>query len=58
MTNETTKQSRLTMTIVAVLIGLFLMFSAPFLGAKALSTPLHRLVEINQIQNPKSGIGI
>ncbi len=55
MTNETTKQGRLVMTIVAVLIGLFLMFSAPFLSAEALSTPLHRLIEVNQIQDP-SGV--
>jgi len=52
MTNETTKQGRLIMTTVAVLIGIFLIISAPFLGAKALSTPLHRLIEVNQIQDP------
>jgi len=52
VTNETTKQGRLIMTTIAVLIGIFLIISAPYLGLKALSTPLHRLIEVNQIQDP------
>ncbi len=52
MTNETTQKGRLIMAIIAVVIGLFLIFVAPFMSQNALSTPLHRLIEVNQIQDP------
>lgn len=52
MTNETTQKGRMIMTILAVVIGLFMIFVAPFMAQDALSTPLHRLIEVNQIQQP------
>lgn len=52
MTNETTKTGRLVMTIVVVLVGLFLMFSAPFITITQLNLALHRLVEVFQPADP------
>ncbi|MBL7161998.1 MAG: hypothetical protein ISS57_05275 [Anaerolineales bacterium] len=52
MTNETTQKGRTILAILAVVIGLFLIFVAPFISQNALSTPLHRLIEVNQIQDP------
>ncbi len=52
MTNETTQKGRLIMTIVAVVVGLFLLFSAPFISMKALTPALHNLTEVHQVQQP------
>ena len=52
MTGETTKTGRIIMTVVAVLVGLFLIFSAPFISMKALTPALHNLVETHQVQQP------
>jgi len=52
MTNETTQKGRTILAILAVVIGLFLIFVAPFISQNTLSTPLHRLIEVNQIQDP------
>jgi len=40
------------MTIVVVLVGIFLMFSAPFITVNALNPALHRLVEVFQPAEP------
>lgn len=53
MTGETSATGRLVMAIVAVLVGLFLIFVAPFVTVSALSPALHRLVEVHQVQQPK-----
>jgi hypothetical protein len=52
MTNETTQKGRLIMTVVAVVVGLFLLFSAPFISMKALTPALHNLTEVHQVQQP------
>ncbi|MCI0520421.1 MAG: hypothetical protein L0Z70_09230 [Chloroflexi bacterium] len=52
MSQETTPNQRLLMALVAVLLGLFLIFIAPFIAVRALNTPLHRLVEVFQVQEP------
>jgi len=52
MTNETTNTGRLIMTIIAVLAGIFLMFSAPFITIKILNLALHQLVEVFQPAEP------
>lgn len=52
MTNETTRTGRLVMTIVVVLVGIFLMFSSPFITIDALNPALHRLVEVFQPAEP------
>ncbi len=52
MTNETTKTGRIVMAIVAVLVGIFLMFSAPFITVDQLNLALHRLVEVFQPIDP------
>ena len=52
MTQDTTQRGRNIMAIVVFLVGLFLLFLAPYTAMKALDTPLHRLVEIFQVQQP------
>lgn len=52
MTNETTRTGRIIMAVVAVLVGLFLMFQAPFISLKALNPALHRLIEVFQPAEP------
>ena len=51
MTQDTTQKGRTFMAVVVFLVGLFLLFVAPFIAMKALNTPLHRLVEIFQVQD-------
>ncbi|MCB9444422.1 MAG: hypothetical protein H6669_09315 [Ardenticatenaceae bacterium] len=53
MTQETTQKGRTFMAVVIGLAGLFLLFLAPFIAVKALNTPLHRLVEVFQVQDPE-----
>ena len=53
MTQDTTQKGRTLMAVVAGLAGLFLLFLAPFIAMRALNTPLHRLVEIFQVQDPE-----
>ena len=52
MTNETTKTGRIVMTVAAVLVGVFLMFSTPFITVDQLNLALHRLVEVFQPAEP------
>ena len=52
MTGKTTKTGRIIMTVVAVLVGIFMMFSAPFISMKALTPALHNLIETHQVQQP------
>jgi len=52
MTGQTTKTGRLVMTIVVALVGIFLLFSSPFITMKALNPALHRLVEVFQVADP------
>ncbi|MCP4139253.1 MAG: hypothetical protein GY755_02995 [Chloroflexi bacterium] len=52
MTNETTQKGRLIMTIVAVVVGLFLVFSAPFISMNALTPALKNLTNVHQVQQP------
>ncbi len=52
MTGQTTQTGRIVMTVVAVLVGIFLMFSAPFITMKALNPALHSLVENFQVAEP------
>jgi hypothetical protein len=40
------------MAVVIGLVGLFLLFLAPFIAIQALNPPLHRLVEVFQVQDP------
>jgi len=53
MTNETTKTGRTIMAVVAVLIGIFLLFSSPFITMRALNPALHSLVERFQVAEPE-----
>ncbi len=53
MTQDTTKTGRTIMAAIVFLVGLFLLFVAPFIAMSALDTPLHRLVEIFQVQDPE-----
>lgn len=53
MTNETTPLGRTILALVAVLVGLFLIFVSPFITVAALNPALHRLVEVFQVQQPK-----
>jgi len=43
MTNETTQNGRLIMTVIAIIIGLFMIYQAPFISMKALTPALHRV---------------
>jgi len=52
MTHVTTQTGRLIMTITAVLMGLFLIFIAPYLIVDGLNPALHNLVEYFQVQYP------
>lgn len=52
MTNKTTPGGRTLLAIIAVIVGLFLMFIAPFITVNALNPALHRLVEVFQVQEP------
>lgn len=52
MTHETTSKGRLIMALTSVLIGLFLIFIAPFLIVQGLNPAIHSLVEHFQIENP------
>jgi hypothetical protein len=52
MTQDTTQKGRNVMAIVVFLVGLFLLFMAPYIAMTALHTPLQRLVEIFQVQEP------
>lgn len=52
MTNETTKTGRIVMAIAAVLVGVFLMFSTPYITVDQLNLALHRLVEVFQPADP------
>lgn len=52
MTQDTTQKGRTVMAVVVLLVGLFLLFMAPYISMNALDTPLHRLVEIFQVQEP------
>ncbi len=53
MTQDTTQKGRNSMAAVVGLMGLFLLFWAPYIAMQALNTPLHRLVEVFQVQDPE-----
>src|SRR5574340_433721 len=52
MNQETTKLGRTIMAVMAVLVGLFLMFISPYIVMDALNPALHRLVDVFQVQDP------
>ena len=53
MTQDTTKTGRTIMAVVVFLGGLFLLFVAPYLAMGSLNEPMHRLVEVFQVQDPE-----